>query len=87
MDITEATVEQSVGNVVKAKDGSGDVVAVLLSKAKATMNASGYSSSSAPISLRSVATGPGFSGFVIESSMDATAEDFTKFSITAVAPA
>ena len=83
-DVTECSVEEAVGNISRAKDGKGDVKAALISKPKRTMTASGYSTGAGAPALRGPAICPGFSGSIIESSMEATSEDLSKFSITAV---
>jgi hypothetical protein len=84
-ELTECSVEESIGNISKAKDGNGDIKAVLVSKSRKTLTASGYSStlSDAP-PLEGSVTGSGFNGKIIESSMEASSEDFSKFSVTAV---
>ena len=82
--ITEASIEESIGTIIKAKDGAGDVKAVLLAKSSKTLTASGYGTANAAPNLGQAVTGAGnFSGKIIESSWDASAEDFTKISITA----
>lgn len=82
--IQEVTMEESIGTIVKAKDGFGDIKAVLLAKSSKTLTASGYGVASNAPNLGTSLQGPGgFNGKVTESSWEATAEDFTKISITA----
>jgi hypothetical protein len=83
--ITEVTVEESVGTIVKAKNALGDVNAVLVAKTRKTLTASGYGSAVDAPALGLKISGPAnFNGITTETSMEASAEDFTKFSITAV---
>jgi len=81
--ITDVSIEESIGTIIKAKDGAGDVKAVLMAKSSKTLTASGYGTATEAPNLGLSVTGTGFTGKVIESSWDATAEDFTKISITA----
>jgi len=78
--ITQASVERSAGTVVRAKDGVGDVKAVLIGKENITMSVSGYSTDAAGAALGAVITVGGQTGKVISASVEATAEDFTRFS-------
>lgn len=78
--ITQASIEKSAGTVVRAKNGLGEVKAVLTGKEIITMNVSGYSTSAAGAELGDEITVAGIAGRVISSSVEATAEDFTKFS-------
>jgi hypothetical protein len=77
--ITQASVEKSAGTVVRAKDGLGDVKAVLTGKEIITMNVSGYSTDANGAVLGSDITVANILGKVISASIEATAEDFTKF--------
>ena len=78
--ITQASIERAAGTVVRAKDGVGDVKAVLVGKEVITMNVSGYSTNSNGAALGDTIMVGGKSGKVVSSSIDATTEDFTKFS-------
>lgn len=78
--ITQASVERSAGTVVRAKDGQGDVKAVLIGKENITMSVSGYSTNADGASLGDPITVGGRTGKVISASVEATAEDFTRFS-------
>ena len=78
--ITQASIEKSAGTVVRAKNGLGEVKAVLTGKEIITMNVSGYSTVAAGAALGDDIEVAGTSGKVISSSVEATAEDFTKFS-------
>ena len=78
--ITQASVERSAGTVVRAKDGQGDVKAVLIGKENITMSVSGYSTNASGAALGDPITVGGKTGKVISSSVEATAEDFTRFS-------
>jgi hypothetical protein len=78
--ITQASIEKSAGTVVRAKNGLGEVKAVLTGKEIITMNVSGYSINAAGANLGQDIEVAGVSGKVISSNIEATAEDFTKFS-------
>ena len=78
--ITQASIERAAGTVVRAKNGAGDVKAVLIGKEVITMNVSGYSTSAAGAVLGSAIKVGGKEGKVVSASIEATAEDFTKFS-------
>lgn len=78
--ITQASVERSAGTVVRAKDGQGDIKAVLIGKESITMSVSGYSTNANGATLGDAITVGGKTGKVISSSVEATAEDFTRFS-------
>ena len=78
--ITQASVEKSAGTVVRAKNGLGDVRAVLTGKEIITMNVSGYSTNAEGAELGTDIKVANITGKVISSSIEATAEDFTKFS-------
>ena len=78
--ITQASVERSAGTVVRAKDGIGDVKAVLIGKENITMSVSGYSTLAGGAALGAPITVGGKTGKVISASVEATAEDFTRFS-------
>ena len=78
--ITQASVERSAGTVVRAKDGQGDIKAVLIGKENITMSVSGYSTLPGGADLGAPITVGGRTGKVISSSVEATAEDFTRFS-------
>lgn len=66
--------------MVRAKNGLGDIKAVLVGKETITMNVGGYSTSAAGAVLGSAITVGGKEGKVVSASIEATAEDFTKFS-------
>lgn len=78
--ITQASIEKSAGTVVRAKNGVGEVKAVLTGKEIITMNVSGYSTNAVGAALGDDITVAGTTGKVISASIEATAEDFTKFS-------
>lgn len=78
--ITQASVERAAGTVVRAKNREGDIKAVLIGKETITMNVSGYSTNSSGAALGDTITVGGKTGKVVSSSIEATAEDFTKFS-------
>lgn len=78
--ITQASVERSAGTVVRAKDGQGDIKAVLIGKENITMSVSGYSTNAEGAVLGETITVGGRTGKVISASVEATAEDFTRFS-------
>jgi len=77
--ITQASIERSAGTVVRAKNGLGDIKAVLVGKETITMNVSGYSTNAAGALLGDVIKVGGKEGKVTSSSIEATVEDFTKF--------
>ena len=77
--ITQASIERSAGTVVRAKNSLGDIKAVLVGKETITMNVSGYSTSAAGAVLGSDIKVGGKTGKVVSASIEATAEDFTKF--------
>jgi hypothetical protein len=77
--ITQASIEKSAGTVVRAKDGLGDVKAVLTGKEIITMNVSGYSTQANGAALGSEIKVAGITGKVISASIEATAEDFTRY--------
>lgn len=78
--ITQASAEASAGTVVRAKDGKGDIVGVLIGKKSISMSVSGYSTSATGAVLGDSIQVGGVTGIVTSSSIEATAEDFTKFS-------
>jgi predicted TIM-barrel enzyme len=78
--ITQASIERAAGTIVRAKNGAGDVKAVLIGKEVITMNVSGYSTAAAGAVLGSAIKVGGKEGKVVSASIEATAEDFTKFS-------
>lgn len=79
--VTAAQVTTTMyGGQVIAKDETGKVTAIALTKKHKEAQLSGYGS--AP-ELGSSVSGGNFSGKVIESSSVATGEDFEKFSCTA----
>lgn len=88
--VTEASVELSAGTVIKAKDGNGDVKAVLVGKTSYTMQASGYGAANSGVfanGLSLLAGGVGFEvgaakGKITSVSIERTAEDFAKLSVT-----
>ena len=87
--ITEVTFEESAGTVVRAKDGAGDVKAVLIGKTIQTMQASGYGSIE-DVPALSDGTGiavsvplQNFNGKVSSFGIERTAEDFARFSVSA----
>jgi hypothetical protein len=77
--ITQASVERSAGTVVRAKNSQGDVKAVLIGKESISMSVSGYSTQAEGAELGAAITVGGKAGKVVASSIEATAEDFTKF--------
>lgn len=78
--ITQASIEKSAGTVVRAKNGIGEVKAVLTGKEIITMNVSGYSTDADGADLGDAIKVANIEGKVISSSIEATAEDFIKFS-------
>lgn len=78
--ITQASIEKSAGTVVRAKNGVGEVKAVLTGKEIITMNVSGYSTDAAGAQLGDDIEVANIAGKVISASIEATAEDFIKFS-------
>jgi hypothetical protein len=88
--VTEASVELSAGTVVKAKNGAGDVKAVLIGKTSYTMQASGYGSANGGVfadGTAALAAGVAFDvgaakGKITSVSIERTAEDFAKLSVT-----
>jgi hypothetical protein len=78
--ITQASVEKSAGTVVRGKDGQGAVKAVLIGKEIITMSVSGYSTNGEGAALGTEIKVAGLTGKVISASIEATAEDFAKFS-------
>ena len=78
--ITQASAEASAGTLVRAKDNKGDIVAVLVGKKTISMNVSGYSTVQDGAKLGDSITVGTVQGIVISSGIDATAEDFTKYS-------
>lgn len=78
--VTQASIEKSAGTVVRAKDGTGAVKAVLVGKEIITMSVSGYSTNPTGAALGGNIEVAGTSGKVISSTIEASSEDFTKFS-------
>jgi hypothetical protein len=78
--ITQASAEASAGTVVRAKDGQGEIKGILMGKKTISMSVSGYSDNKEGAKLGDSITVGGVSGKVISSSIEASAEDFTKFS-------
>jgi hypothetical protein len=78
--ITQASVEASAGTVVRAKNNVGDIVGVLIGKKTVSMSVSGYSTQQNGALLGDPITVGNVTGIVTSSSVEATAEDFTKFS-------
>lgn len=78
--ITQASAEASAGTIVRAKDGKGDIVGVLVGKKVITMSVSGYSSVQTGAKLNDAITVGTVAGVVTSASIESTAEDFTKFS-------
>ena len=78
--ITQASAEASAGTTVRAKNGQGDIVGVLLGKKTISMSVSGYSTNNKGANLNDAITVGNVSGKVTSTSIEATAEDFTKFS-------
>ena len=85
--ITQASVERSAGTVVRAKDGQGDIKAVLIGKEVISMSVSGYSTNATGANLGDSITVGGKTGKVTSSNIEATAEDFTKFTAQGAAVA
>ena len=78
--ITQASAEASVGTIVRAKDGKGEITGILMAKKTISMSVSGYSSEIGGAALGSAINVGTVPGKVISSSIEATSEDFTKFS-------
>jgi len=87
--ITEVTIEEAAGTVVRAKDGAGDVKAVLVGKTLKTLQASGYGSIDTPPDMSTgiavVAGSQNFNGKMTSFGIERSAEDFARYSITAEA--
>ena len=86
--ITEVTVEESAGTVVRAKDGAGDVKAVLVGKTFQTLQASGYGTLEDPPVMGDAGiavTSANFNGKMTSFGIERSAEDFARYSITAEA--
>lgn len=85
--ITEVTIEESAGTVVRAKDGNGDVQAVLVGKTFQTLQASGYGTLATPPKLSGgiAVTSSNFSGKMTSFGIDRSAEDYARFTATAEA--
>lgn len=78
--ITQASIERSAGTVVRAKNGEGNVKAVLIGKEQVTMQVQGYSEVDGGAKLGDEIMVSGITGKVISSSIEASVEDFQKFS-------
>ena len=78
--ITQASTEATAGTLVRAKDGKGDIVGVLIGKKSISMSVSGYSTVNTGAALGDPITVGGVTGMITASSVESTAEDFTKFS-------
>jgi hypothetical protein len=78
--ITQASIEKSAGTVVRAKNGAGDVKAVLTGKEVITMSVSGYSTDGQGAVLGTNIKVANTEGKVVSASIEATAEDFIRFS-------
>lgn len=78
--ITQASAEVSAGTVVRAKDNMGEIKAVLIGKKTISMSVSGYSTDPGGAALGDPIKVGDVDGIVISSSVEASAEDFTKFS-------
>ena len=86
--ITEVTIEEAAGTVVRAKDGAGDVRAVLVGKTLKTLQASGYGTVDiAPAMGNGIAVGgsQSFNGKMTSFGIERSAEDFVRYSVTAEA--
>jgi hypothetical protein len=88
--ITEVTIEESAGTVVRAKDGLGDVKAVLIGKTIKTLQASGYGSIDTPPAMGgdggiAVSGSQNFNGKMTSFGIERSAEDFAKYSVSAEA--
>jgi hypothetical protein len=78
--ITQASAEASAGTVVRAKNGEGEIKGILMGKKTISMSVSGYSDNKLGAQLGDSITVGTVGGIVISSSIEASAEDFTKFS-------
>ena len=88
--ITEVTIEEAAGTVVRAKDGFGDVKAVLVGKTLKTLQASGYGTVDVPPAMGNgggiaVTGSQNFSGRMTSFGIERSAEDFVRYSVTAEA--
>jgi hypothetical protein len=86
--ITEVTIEESAGTVVRAKDGTGDVKAVLVGKTFKTLQASGYGTVDVAPAMGNgiaVAASQNFNGKMTSFGIERSAEDFVRYSVTAEA--
>ena len=88
--ITEVTIEEAAGTVVRAKDGAGDVKAVLVGKTLKTLQASCYGSIDTPPDMSAsngivVSGSQNFNGKMTSFGIERSAEDFARYSVTAEA--
>jgi hypothetical protein len=86
--ITEVTIEEAAGTVVRAKDGAGDVKAVLVGKTLKTLQASGYGTVDVAPAMGggiAVTGSQNFSGKMTSFGIERSAEDFVRYSVTAEA--
>jgi hypothetical protein len=79
-EITNASAEAAAGTVVRAKNSAGDVKALLVGKKLVTLAASGYATSITGPALGGAITVAGKTGKITSATIEATAEDFTRFS-------
>lgn len=77
--ITQASVDRSAGTIVKAKDNQGDIKAVLIGKEMQTFSVSGYSEAAGAGLFEDIKVGQ-YSGKVVSASVEASVEDFQRFS-------
>jgi len=81
-EVTSSSAEVEFKTIVQAKDGQGELKAMLIGKKVGTLSATGYVSTFAPPALSGAITVAGISGKIVSSNLKATAEDFAKASVT-----
>ena len=77
--ITQASFDRSAGTIVKAKNNEGDIKAVLIGKEMINFSVSGYSESTGADLFSDIKVGQ-MSGKVVSASVEASVEDFQRFS-------
>ena len=81
-EVTQSSSEVEFKTIVQAKDGQGELKALLIGKKVATLSATGYVSTFAPPALNGSITVAGLTGKIVSSTLKATAEDFAKATAT-----
>ena len=77
-EVTNAAAEVEFKTIVQAKDGQGELKALLVGKKVGTLSADGYVNTFEPPALGGAMTVGGIAGKIVSSSLKATAEDFAK---------